>query len=334
MAPFDAHDQGELLSTARRVANACLGAALLTAAGAALVVRFTPIPSHPVLYIVIASPFLMLAAPAALVVCTVGRRWAFAALAGLITVLSVATQVPWYIGTTPAPGSVGVRVMTINMLYGRAKPETLMTAARERADVLLIQELTPEAVRRLDAAGIETTFPYQELDARPSSAGVGVYSRYPITDSRRIGGYQLAMVTARVRIPQVPHDVSLLSVHLDAPWPRPIIGWQQDIAKFPSTLSEVVVETGDGAVLVGGDFNSTIDMRPFRALLTNGYQDAARQAGSGRNVTYPANKRYPPVLGIDHILTRNATAASTATIELPGTDHRAVLATVMVPTTW
>ena len=166
------------------------------------------------------------------------------------------------------------------------------------------------------------------------SAGVGIYSRYPITDSSRIPGYQLAMVRARVRIPQIPHDVSILSVHLDAPWPRPIIGWQKDIAKFPSTLSEVATETGNGAVIVGGDFNSTIDMLPFRQLLTNGYQDAAWQAGSGRNFTYPANERYPPVLGIDHVLTRNATATSTSTLELPGTDHRALLVTVMVPTTW
>ncbi len=115
------------------------------------------------------------------------------------------------------------------------------------------------------------------------------------------------------------------------PWPQSIVGWQADIAKLPSTLSDVAAEAGDGAVAVGGDFNSTIDMRQFRELLTHGYRDAVWQAGSGRPFTYPANKWYPPVLGIDHILTRNATAVSTSTVELPGTDHRALLATVMVP---
>lgn len=140
------------------------------------------------------------------------------------------------------------------------------------------------------------------------------------------------MVSALVRIPRVSQDVSLLTVHLDAPWPRPIVGWQKDIEKFPGTLDDVAAEAANGTVIVGGDFNSTFDMQPFRALLTNGYADAARQAGSGRNFTYPANKLYPPVLGIDHVLTRNATAVSTATMELPGTDHRALLATVMVPT--
>jgi endonuclease/exonuclease/phosphatase (EEP) superfamily protein YafD len=36
-------------------------------------------------------------------------------------------------------------------------------------------------------------------------------------------------------------------------------------------------------------------------------------------------------IGIDHILTRNATAVTTTTFKIPDTDHRALLATVMVP---
>lgn len=309
-----------------------LAVLLLAVAAAALVVRYTPIPGHRTLYLVIASPFLMLAAPAALVVLALGRRWVLSAIAASMTLLLIVIQLPWFVAETPNPTSAEVRVMTLNMLYGYADAAAMARLAEQSADVLLAQELTPSAAQRLSAAGIEKTFPYQALDARPVSAGVGIYSRYPITSSTRIGGFQLAMVSARVRIPQVAQDVSVLSIHLDAPWPRPISGWQGDIAKFPSTLADVAARAGDGTVIVGGDFNSTIDMLPFRQLLTNGYEDAAWQSGSGRNFTYPANKRYPPVLGIDHVLTRNATAVSTSTVEVPHTDHRALLSTVMVPT--
>ncbi|TPG34250.1 endonuclease/exonuclease/phosphatase family protein [Mycolicibacterium hodleri] len=312
--------------------TAGLGVLLLLAATAALAVRYAPIPGHRTLYLVIASPYLMLAAPAAIVVLAWGRRWPLAGLACLLTAVLVAIQVPWFVRVTPDPSSVGVRVMTLNMLYGEADPADMVRVAEGSADILLAQELTPEAVQGLSAAGIQKEFPYRALDARPSSAGVGIYSRYPITYSTRIPGYMLAMVNARVRIPRITHDVSLLSVHLDAPWPRAIDGWHRDLAKLPSTVSEVAAQAGEGAVLIGGDFNSTIDMLPFRQLLANGYQDAARQAGSGRNFTYPANKRYPPVLGIDHVLTRNATAVSTETVEVKGTDHRALLTTIMVPT--
>lgn len=324
--------QGGILRTARRVITVGLGALLLAVAAVALAVRYAPIPSHRTLYLVVASPFLMLTAPAAIAVLALGRRWTLAGFAASMTVLLILIQLPWHVGDAPNPSSVEVRAMTVNMLYGLADPTAMAHRAEQSADILMAQELTPKAARGLLSAGIEKTFPYQALDARTRSAGVGIYSRYPITESTRIGGYQLALVSARVRIPQVSQDVSVLSVHLEAPWPRPIDGWQSDIAKFPSTLSDVAVQAGDGGVLVGGDFNSTIDMQPFRRLLTNGYEDAASQAGPGRTFTYPANKRYPAVLGIDHVLTRNATAVSTSTVELPGTDHRALLTTVMVPT--
>ena len=284
------------------------------------------------LYVVIAAPYLMLAAPAAVVVLAWARRWILLAFAALLTAALVALQMPSFLVSTPDPASVAVRTMTVNMLYGLAEPDAIARVAAADADVLMVQELTPRAARGLAAAGIDDTFPYQALDTRPVSAGVGIYSRHPITDFTRIPGFQLAMVRANVRIPRVAHDVSLLTVHLDAPWPRPISGWQGDIAKFPRTLAKVATDAGAGAVIVGGDFNSTIDMRPFRRLLTNGYADAAGQSGSGRNFTFPANKPYPPVLGIDHVLTRNATAVSTETVKMPGTDHRALLVTVMVPT--
>jgi endonuclease/exonuclease/phosphatase (EEP) superfamily protein YafD len=72
-------------------------------------------------------------------------------------------------------------------------------------------------------------------------------------------------------------------------------------------------------------------MRQFRDLLTNGYRDAVEQTGAGFAPTFPSNRWYPPVITIDHILTRNASASPVGTIEVPGSDHRALLATVRVP---
>jgi len=47
---------------------------------------------------------------------------------------------------------------------------------------------------------------------------------------------------------------------------------------------------------------------------------------------FPSNKWYPPLITIDHILTRNAAASSIRTVEVPGSGHRALLATIAVPT--
>jgi endonuclease/exonuclease/phosphatase (EEP) superfamily protein YafD len=315
------------------MASAVVGIGLLIVAVAALVARYVAIPNHGTLYVVIASPFLMAAAPLALLAFLWGRRRIGAVVAACVSVALIASQLPWFLASTPCRDAVALRAMTINMLYGRADPQSIVAIATAEADVLLVQEFTPRAEQRLAAAGVEKTFPYQELDTRPGAAGVGIYSRYPISDAARIGGFRLAMVRAQIRVPRVARDVTLLSLHLDAPWPRPIDGWHHDLDRLPGTLDDVATKAGGGAVLVGGDFNSTIDMRPFRQLLTNGYDDAVWQAGSGRTFTYPANKWYPPLLGIDHFLTRDCTATSTKTITVTGSDHRALLATVLIPRT-
>jgi endonuclease/exonuclease/phosphatase (EEP) superfamily protein YafD len=147
----------------------------------------------------------------------------------------------------------------------------------------------------------------------------------------KIGGYSMAMVSARLRIDQLTRDPTVVSLHLAAPWPQSIDGWHKDLEKLPTTLADLAARSGDGAILVGGDFNSTVDMLPFRKLLTNGYDDSSKQAGAGRQRTYPADGRIPPIMGIDLILTRDCTAVSTSTIQVRGSDHRALLATVMVP---
>ena len=319
------------LSTAHRVVSKIAGVLLLVVAGAALAVRYVPIRGHRVLVTVVMSPFLMPAAPLALVVSLWGRRWALAGMAGCLSAVPVATQLPRYLSADPDPNAVPVRMMTINMRFGNADPRHLARVADGNADIVTVQELTPDAVRRLAAVGMADTFPYQSLDVGERAPGVGVYSRYPITDSTRIGRYGPAMVNIRIRVEGIRQDTSVASVHFAAPWPQPIAGWRRHMATFSTTLAELTAQSGASPILVGGDFNSTIDMRSFRKLLTNGYRDAAEQAGAGRTFTYPSNRRFPPIIGIDHVLTRNCTAVSMRTVEIAGTDHRALLTTVMVP---
>jgi hypothetical protein len=72
-------------------------------------------------------------------------------------------------------------------------------------------------------------------------------------------------------------------------------------------------------------------MRQSRYLLTNGNHDAVEQTGSGFAPTLPADTRFPPVITIDHVLTRNGVASSIMTIDVPESDHRSLLANIAVP---
>jgi endonuclease/exonuclease/phosphatase (EEP) superfamily protein YafD len=319
------------LNTARRTISIVAGVPLMTLACVAFAVRYAPLPNHLWLAVAVAAPFLVLAAPLALLFLLWGRRWMLIALAAGLTAAAVVVQVPLYVAATADGPSITVHVMTINMKYGRADAGAITALANDRADVLMIQELTPEAVRRLRAAGIGRNFRHHLVEPRPMGAGVGLYSRYPITTSARVGGLQWAMVSSRLRIEGVTTDLTVASVHLASPWPHQIDGWHHDLDSLPSILGDIAAEVHDGSIVIAGDFNATIDMRPFRRLLDGDYRDASEQAGAGRQFTFPSNRRIPPFMGIDHVLTRNATSVATETVSVPGSDHRALLATVLVP---
>ncbi|HEX7825418.1 MAG TPA: endonuclease/exonuclease/phosphatase family protein [Mycobacterium sp.] len=305
----------------------------LAIAAIGLLARQVPLTHQVVMFAAALSPYLMCTAVVSAILLFAERRWVLAIAATVVVAVSIAVELPLFMSDRqdPAVKTVPLRVMTANILYGRADAEPLVATANAHADVLAVQELTPEAVERLSAAGLDETFPYRALDARPGPDGVGMWSRFPITTSENIGGYQLAMVSARIKVEGVQVDPAVLVAHLLPPWPNPIADFRADMRRMQKTMRELAGSVGAGCAIVTGDFNSTPDMREFRHLLRNGFHDATLQAGAGFNRTYPADGRIPPIIAIDHVLTYQCTATSAETTELPGSDHRGLITTVEVP---
>lgn len=314
-----------------RVALTGVGLIAVGIAALAVGARYLAITNHLVLFAAVLSPYLMLAAPLGLVALAALRRWMLTALAAAVTLAMIAVQAPLYIGSDPPTPSAAVRVMTANLRLGFLAPQQLIATAGEHADVLALQEVTPQAVRRLTAAGLDKIFPYRALDARDLASGVGLWSRYPIPDAQRVPGFEMAFVSARISVPGVPVDPTVLVLHMSGPWPQPLDTWQKDFARLPTVMADTAERAATGAVIVAGDFNTTVDERPFRDLLRDGWRDAAELAGAGMTPTYPADSWMPPLIAIDHVLIRNCGASSVHTASLPGSDHRALIATVQIP---
>lgn len=314
------------------VLGIAIGFVALAVAGWAFASRYLPIANHATLITAALSPYLMLCAPVSAALLTWGRYWVLAIVAVGLTVAAFAVQLPLYLDSDARrTASVDIRLMSANLYEGMADPDHLVRSAQAEADVVAFQELTPQEADRLSLAGLETKFPYRWLDARGGGSGVGMWSRFPIDAPRRIGGYTVAFLTARIRVTGVSIDPTVVVAHLAGPWPQPIDDWRRDINRLPVTLSELGEQACAGSVMVAADLNSTTDMRPFRALLRNGYRDAAEQSGAGIKPTFPANSRLPPFVAIDHILTRNSTATSLRTLKIPGSDHRGLVATIAIP---
>ena len=314
-------------STIRLLATVT-GALALAVAAVGLVARQLPIINEVVLVLAAVSPYLTVAGVLSMVLFAIVRRWMLTIVAALLCVVMLLLLLPRYLGpeknTVP---SVPVRVLTANLGLGQADPKAVIALARDTADVLVLQEMTPGAAVALSAAGLDAVMPYRSIDPRKNAEGIGIWSRYPIADSLAVSGYQLAMRITRIQVPGVAISPTVLAVHLAAPWVQPLKYFRNDIARFPTTLQAAARDAGSGAVIVAGDLNSTYDMRPFRRLLDEGYRDAAEQAGAGLTPSFPARAW----LGIDHVLVRNATATAAQTVPVPGSDHRGLSTVVEIP---
>lgn len=303
----------------------------------ALVARTQPISNIPGLVLAVGSPYLSLAAFAGLAVAASCRRLLLSLFAVVVLVATLAVQISWYYFGRPADigAHQDIRVLSSNLRYGRADPAFVVNLAMENADVITVAELTAEEVQRFKRAGIDTSFPYSHLIPAPGAGGIGIWSRYPLSVLSAPRHRGVSIPAARLHIPGLRFEPLVASVHVYSPVAgdsNTVAGWRGGMAAAKVQLDSFAGTAGRGTVIVGGDYNSTPDMRQFRDLVTDGYSDAVNQTGAGFTPTYPSNTWYPPVITIDHILTRNAVASSIRTITVPGSDHRALLATIRVPT--
>lgn len=300
----------------------------------ALVASATDVASNAVIAWASLGPYLLLGTVAGAVVAALARRPVLLASALAVVVAGAWTLGPLYVpgvrDDRPASTSgPAIHVMQANLMVGQADPDALVRTVRERrVDVLTVQELTEDAVAALRVAGLDDLLPHRFLAPTPTGgAGAGIYSRFPVSAGRTLDGFGPTNLSATLDTgPGRP--LILYAVHPAPPYLTPAPAWAAELERLDEELESV---TGPAPVVVSGDFNATYSHTRFRDLLDSGYVHAADRVGGGLVPTYPADRRYPAVVGIDHILTRGATAISLDRIELPGSDHHGLVAVVRLP---
>ncbi len=234
----------------------------------------------------------------------------------------------------PAGGAV-LRVLTANLLVGRATAAPLVDLVRATdADVLFVQELTVDAEKGLVRAGMTGLLPYSITDMGTADhRGGGIFARHPLADSP-VPAAPWACPVVTLALPAGP--VRLVCVHLHAPKP-PWSCWRtglwrhelRDLARF----AQAAADPDAPPVVLAGDFNSTLDHGEFRHLLRSGFADAASQVGKGLVPTWGRRPGSPRgLLTIDHILVDPRCAVrSVRVFRLRGSDHRALFAEIRLP---
>jgi len=256
-------------------------------------------------------------------------RWVPRLVVSLLAVLGLGLQLWWYapqvVGAAPdpAPGAPTLIVMNSNIYANHGDPEQLAAEAeRAHVDVLVVEEVTEWAVSRMDAAGLADLLPYRIGTFGDGASGTMVFSDQPLGEPQRLDTqFECWLVDVG--------DLTLLAVHPVAPvTPTSPEQWREEHG--------VILEAAEAADadLIVGDLNASADHAVLRDLTDAGYRDAAELDNDGWLPTWPANHAgiipwLPAVVRLDHVLVgSDLTATDTRTVDIDGTDHLAVVATV------
>lgn len=292
-------------------------------AAAALILRQLDVSWQPLVVLASGAHQLLWAAPVAVALFLIARLWFQAGVAAIVLVLAVVSQLGLYIGNGGSSTGPTLAVLQANLKVGAADAASVVRLA-QGADVAMLEELTTGERARLAAAGIDRALPSAYTAVLPDGGGgLGIWSRYPLSDEHNYPGYQLGVLSAVAATPHGP--VTVVAVHVLPPYPYAPSTWRGEIARLRGLLGDLA--KARRPVIVAGDFNATTDNAQFRALL-HGYVDAAEVSGAGYHPTYPTDRWFGPVIAIDHVLAYRARPRRLHTVTLPGSDHRGLSVSV------
>lgn len=285
---------------------------------------------HPLVALVAFSPYAAALAPLPVLVALLLRRWLVAAVAGVAALALLTALVP---RTLPGPQRAQpdargqtVVVMTANLHFGRADADAIVRLVREHdVDLLSLQELTPDALRRLDASGAAALLPARSVRTDRRWSGLGLLARAPLRAA------PLRYGSSRAQLEAVLSTGDGSSLRVVAVHPLPPVS-RANTRAWRVALRNLPDATANGAprVLLG-DFNATLDHHELRRLLRRGYVDAADATGDGLQPTWPTTGRRPP-LTIDHVLfARPINVRRVSLYTIAGSDHRALIAELVLP---
>ncbi len=270
------------------------------------------------------TPYLgLLLAPIG-VVAVLRGRFTLAATCGAvglgILVLAAPLAVP---DDQPPPiaGATGLRVASVNLLYGNDRIDDVAADLAELApDVIVFNEYTPEHQQALLNSPLVDAYPYRVDRSGLLAGGIAVWSTTWLTVNGFPDTFTFS-IDLTVDGPDGP--VRVVAMHM----PTPINNfehWRRDL----KTAAQIG-RSATGPTMVVGDLNASYWHPDFRTLLDAGFVDAHTANGDGFSTSWPTDRIMPAFVRLDHALTIGGLVSTGVDdFEIPGSDHRGFVVTV------
>jgi endonuclease/exonuclease/phosphatase (EEP) superfamily protein YafD len=244
-----------------------------------------------------------------------------------------AAIVPWVLvaGSAvagPGPTSEGnqpaLRVMTVDGATGKASAPTIVRAIRSfGVDALVVTGMSSGLAHDLTVAGLNSLVtPRWVSIPAGKSAGAGLWTLPAIGATSPIPGFSQPATITQLTIGA--GTVSLVVAHTGGSTVVPDRHWRADLRALGAA-------TPSGPRILAGALGGTPWHPAFRKLRSHGWYEAADVLGRGLRPTWPAWGPVP-FSPLDQVMVGGGVGVSRAdTITIPGTSHRALLVTVVLP---
>jgi endonuclease/exonuclease/phosphatase (EEP) superfamily protein YafD len=286
----------------------------------------------PVVVLQSLGPFVVIGLSLLVVVTLLARRWwMLVPVAGCAAVAWALALPGFFASTVDAP--VKLTVMAANLYAGQANADQVMAAVRAQdVDVLVLTEVSPQVLDRLDEAGLRRWLPRRTGAAHADAvSGTVILTRFGMTV---VSGTADAAVEHTPSLqPEVLVEVGSTPVRVKAVHPvAPVAGatdqWRAGLAALERWKGAL---PPDEALVVAGDFNASAGNPAFRGV-ASGLVDAQRAAGLGWVRTWPVvGHRMPPFVALDHVLSRGLSVVDAGQVAFHGSDHFLVWAKYASP---
>ncbi len=306
-----------------------LGWGAVLAATAGIAAHYSGLVSNLASRLAAFTPVLIIVGVVGLLLLLAARAWLSAAGAVLVIAVGVTAQAPLYRGADEQVSDSDLTVMQANIYLGQADPDALVSRVRDSGvDVLTVVELTSEAVGALERAGLRQALPFVFLRPRDGGGGAGIYARAP-ADRRATLAWVRIVESSCATASSEPH------AHLDL-CTAPIAAVSRTVVALGCRAPRVALDPLRRHRSTDHRRRCELDLRspllPAATVGTAGFAPADRRRRAsriGRRRDYPAGRPYPSLLALDRVLTRNGpTPTSFRRIDLPGSDHHGVLASI------
>jgi endonuclease/exonuclease/phosphatase (EEP) superfamily protein YafD len=273
------------------------------------------------------APILSVLALPVLAFAVAGRQVVPAVIA------AVAALVPWLLvvgsavagpGPTSGPVAQTLRVMSVDAGAGGASAPSIVRAARTSAvDALIVTGLTNSLAHDLTVAGLNSVVTPRWVDIPVNGPpGVGLWSTGETTPGVPVPDFSQPAISTQLTTRS--GAVTLVVAHAGGQGVVPDRRWRQDLRALTATKVS-------GPRILAGDLGATPWHPAFRDLRSHGWHEAADVLGRGLRPTWPS-WGLVPFAPLEQVLVGGGIGVSSAsTMALPGTSHRALLVTLVLP---